>query len=224
MDRITEVTRECFDALIQLRRVDAGSVPAPAVLHQGLCRLINALCTRAAQAGFARDEVRDIAYAVVAFADEIVLSLSDTLREAWPGQSLQLHYFHENVAGEGFFTRLEGVRRDPRRREVLQVYYLALRLGFQGRCQERGGDLELTTLTEDLQRDLDRGAPVGTEVLSPHGERREEARSSAQRAALKPWIAIGAIAFAVLLYLGLRVSIGVSTDSAVERIEAANLH
>jgi type VI secretion system protein ImpK len=224
VDRITEVTRECFDALIQIRRVDAGSVLPPAVMHQRLCRLVNTLYTRAAQAGFARDEASDIAYAVVALADEIVPSLSDALREAWPSQSLQLHYFHENGAGEGFFTRLEGVRRDPRRREVLQAYYLALRLGFQGRCQARGGDLELMTLAEDLQRDLDRGALVDTEVLSPHGERREGARSATRRAALEPWIAIGAIALAALLYLGLRVSIGVSTDSAVERIEAANLH
>jgi len=224
VDRITEVTRECFDALIQLRRVDAGSVLPPAVLHQRLCRLVNALYTRAAQAGFARDEATDITYAVVALADEIVLSLSDALREAWPGQSLQLHYFHENGAGEGFFTRLEGVRRDPQRREVLQVYFLALRLGFQGRYRARGGDLELMPLVEDLRRDLDRGARIGTEALSPHGERRQAARSSARRAALEPWIAIGAIALAVLLYLGLRVSIGVTTDSAVERIEAANLH
>ncbi len=224
MDRITEVTRECFDALIQLRRIDAESIPPLAVLHQRLCRLVNALYARAAQAGFARDEASDIAYAVVALADEIVPSLSDALREAWPGQSLQLHYFHENAAGERFFTRLEGMRRDPRRREVLQVYYLALRLGFQGRCQVRGGDLELMTLVEDLQRDLDRGARIGTEVLSPHGERRDEARSSARRAALEPWIGIGAIALVVLLYLGLRVSLGVSTDSVIERIEVANLH
>ena len=154
---------------------------------------------------------------------EIVLSRSDALREAWPGQSLQLSYFQDNAAGEGFFTRLESVRHDPRRREVLQVYYLALLLGFQGRYQVRGGGPTLT-LVEELQRDLDRGTRFDSEVLSPHGERPEEGRGTVRRAALVPWIGIGAIAFVVVLYLSFLVSLGMSAHSVVERIGAANLH
>jgi type VI secretion system protein ImpK len=223
VDRITEVTRECFDALIQLRRVDPGSLPPPAALHQRLRRFVDAMYTRAAQAGLGRDDANDIAYAIVALGDEIVLSRSDALRESWPGQSLQLHYFHENVAGEGFFTRLEGVRRDPRRREVLQVYYLALLLGFQGRYQVRGGDLELMTLVEDLKHDLERGSRFDAEVLSPRGERPEEGRGAARRSGLVPWVALGAVALVALLYLGLRLSVGASAHAIVERIEAANL-
>ncbi|HTT72233.1 MAG TPA: DotU family type IV/VI secretion system protein [Anaeromyxobacteraceae bacterium] len=224
MDRITEVTRECFDALIELRRADPGSIPPPAALHQSLRRFVDGLYTRAAQAGFARDEANDIAYAVVALADEIVLSRSDALREVWPGQSLQFHYFHENVAGEGFFTRLETLRRDPRRREVLRVYYLALLLGFQGRYQVRGGDLELMTLLESLQRDLERGTRFEAEELSPHGERPEEGGSERRRAHLVPAIGFGAVALVLLLYLGFRVSLGLSVDSVIARIEAANIH
>src|SRR5512137_653454 len=140
MDRITDVTRDCLDGLIQLRRLEPGALPSPAALHERLRGSVDALLARAAQAGFAREDVNDIAYAVVALADEIALSRSDEFREFWAGQSLQLHYFQENVAGEAFFTRLEGLRRDPRRREVLKAYFVALLLGFQGRYKVRGGE------------------------------------------------------------------------------------
>src|SRR5882724_4465066 len=126
MDRVNEVTNSCFNALFQVRQREESLLPPPQVLHQQLRRFIDTLFQRAGQLGFTRDDVTDIAYAIVALADEIVLSRSEGLRQYWLQNLLQLHYFHENVAGEAFFTRLEGVRRDPRRVDVLRVYYLAL--------------------------------------------------------------------------------------------------
>lgn len=224
MERITEVTRECFDALIQLRRADASSLPTAPALHDRLRRFVDGMMARAGQAGFARDEVDDIAYAVVALADEIVLSRSPALRQAWPGQSLQLHYFHENVAGEGFFTRLEAVRRDLRRREILQVYYLALALGFQGRYQVRGGDLELLTLVEELQRELARSARVEVEALSPEGVHPEPARARSGRATRVAAVAGVAAGLVVLAYLALQISLGWSVADVVGAVARAQLH
>lgn len=223
MDRITEVTRDCFDALIQLRRLEDASFPAPAVLHQRLRGFVDEMLQRAAQAGFSREDANDIAYAVVALADEIILYRSEALRDVWAGQSLQLHYFHENVAGEAFFTRLQSLRRDPRRREVLQVFYLALLFGFQGRYRVRGGEVELLALQDDLSAELARGRRFDAEVLAPHGERPEEARQGVRGAGIGLWIALGAVGLAILAYAGFRVSLGMSAGSVVERIEAANV-
>lgn len=223
MDRITEVTRDCFDALVHLRRLDEASLPPPAALHDRLRSFVDAMFQRAAQAGFSREDANDIAYAVVALADEIVLSRSEALRSFWAGQSLQLHYFHENVAGEAFFTRLEGVRRDPRRREILRVYYLALVLGFQGRHRVRGGDLELLRLAEDLHEEVLRGRRFDDEALSPHGERPVEKDAAASRPGLPLWIAAGAIAVALLGYAGLQLGMSLSSRDVVQRIGAAPL-
>lgn len=220
MDRITEVTRECFDALIQLRRLPEPSLPAPAALHQRLRSFVDALFQRAAQAGFSREDANDIAYAIVALADELALSRSEALRAFWADQSLQLHYFHENVAGEAFFTRLQGLRRDPRRQEVLQVYYLALLFGFQGRYKVRGGEIELLGLTEDLERELKGKRRFDAEVLSPQGERPDEGRGPGARSSWIPWIAVGALGLALLVHVGLRLSLAASTGSVIERIEA----
>jgi type VI secretion system protein ImpK len=223
MDRITEVTRDCFDALIQLRRLDEASLPAPAALHARLRGFVDALFQKAAQAGYPREDANDIAYAVVALADEIAVSKSERLREHWASQSLQMHYFHENVAGEAFFTRLQAIRRDPRRREVLQVYCLALLFGFEGRYRVRGGELELLTLAEETQRDLARGRKFDAEVLSPQGERPDDAARAGGRSPWALWIAAGALALVVLLYAGLRVSLGVSAGDVARRIQAANV-
>jgi type VI secretion system protein ImpK len=222
MDRITDVTRECFIALAQLRQVEESNLPSPEALGERLRRFVDALFQRAQQAGYGREEANDIAYPIVALADEIVLSKSEALRQAWADRSLQLHYFHENVAGEGFFTRLEGIRRDARRQDILRVYYLALLLGFHGRYRVRGGDLELMALCEDLARELARRSSEDDE-LSPSGERPREA--AARRAGRSPvlYAGLGLLALALLGYAGMRVSASAQVDHVVKRIGAANL-
>ncbi len=224
MDRITDVTRECFDALVQVRRLPAESLPPPAALHRQLRRFVDAVYTRAAQVGFSREDANDIAYALVALADDIVLSRSEELRDFWAGHSLQLHYFHENVAGEGFFTRLSSIRRDPRRREILQVYYLGLLLGFTGHYQLRGGEPEILDLVEELQQELGRARRFDGGTLSPRGERPEDTRSGGHRSGLAVWLALVALGLAAASYAGLRLSLGLSTDAAVARILSATPH
>lgn len=219
MDRITEVTRECLDALIQIRRLPETSLPAPDALHQRLRSFVDAMFQKAAQAGFSREDANDIAYAVVALADELALSRAG-MQQLWADNSLQLHYFHENVAGDAFFTRLQGLRRDPRRREVLQVYYLALLLGFQGRYRVRGGELELLRLVEELEREFQGGRRFDAEVISPGAERPDEGRGLRGRGSALPWIALGVLVLMVLLYAGLRLAVGASADSVVRRIES----
>ena len=43
MDRINEVTKDCFNALFQVRQLDESSLPPPEVLHQRLLGFIDAL-------------------------------------------------------------------------------------------------------------------------------------------------------------------------------------
>jgi len=223
MDRINGVTGECFNAIVQLRQLDESALPAPEALHRRMRGFVDAMMQRAAQAGFSREDVNDISYAVVALADEVALSKSDAVRQLWDGQQLQLLYFQENVAGEGFFTRLEGIRKDPRRHEVLRVYALALMFGFQGRYRVRGGELELMNVLDDLQRSLARSREHESETLSPQGEPPEVSRAGGRGKGLLLYGAGGAVAAALALVLVLRVWLGSSVSSVVERISAANL-
>jgi type VI secretion system protein ImpK len=223
MDRINGVTGECFNALAQLRQLDEAALPSPEALHRKIRGFVDTMMQRAAQAGFSREDVNDIAYAIVALADEIALSKSETIRQFWDGQQLQLQYFQENVAGEGFFTRLETLKRDPRRREVLRVYALALLFGFQGRYRVRGGELELMNLADELQRSIAGGREHDSETLSPQGEPPELARAGRGGRATLLYAAAGVVGAALALVLVLRVWLGFSVSSVVERIAAANL-
>jgi type VI secretion system protein ImpK len=223
MDRINGVTGECFNAIAQLRQLDDAALPAPEALHRRMRGFVDAVMQRAAQAGFSREDVDDIAYALVALTDEVALSRSETLRQFWTGQQLQLQYFHENVAGEGFFTRLETLRKDPRRHEVLRVYALALLFGFQGRYRVRGGELELMNLVDDLQRELARSRRFEDETLAPRGERPEGATARGARDFRLLAVAGGAVAAALAGVIGLRLWLGASASSVVERLSQVNL-
>ncbi len=222
MDRINGVTGECFNALAQVRQLDDAALPSPEALHRKMRGFVDAMMQRAAQAGFSREDVNDIAYAIVALADEVALS-KEAIRDYWNGQQLQLLYFQENVAGEGFFTRLETIRKDPRRREVLRVYALALMFGFQGRYRVRGGELELMNLQDDLQRALAPGRQHESETLSPQGEPPEVVRGGRGGKQLWLYAAGGTVAAALALVVILRIWLGSSVSSVVERISAANL-
>jgi type VI secretion system protein ImpK len=222
MGRSIEVTRDCFDAILALREADDASLPDPAQLHAGLRGVVDELLRRAAAAGFGRDDVQDMAYAVVALLDEVVLGKgSEGLRQFWSGQPLQIHYFQENVAGEAFFARLEAVRRDPQRLEVLRVYHLALLFGFQGRYRVRGGEFELLGLTDALDRDLARAEAGDTDELSPRGARPAEGAGRSVRGGPLLWMGLGALALSLVLYVGLRISLSTSTAAVVERLASA---
>ncbi|SRR6266568_1687036 len=219
MGRSIEVTRDCFDAILALREADDATLPEPAQLHASLRGVVDELLRQASAAGFGRDDVQDLSYAVVALADEVVLSKGrDDLRQFWSGQPLQIHYFQENVAGEAFFTRLEAVRRDPQRLEVLRVYHLALLFGFQGRYRVRGGEFELLSLTDALGRDLARAQAGDADELSPSGARPAEGAGRSTRGGPLLWIGLGALALSLVLYVGLRISLSAGTAAVVERM------
>ncbi|GEL72107.1 MULTISPECIES: DotU family type IV/VI secretion system protein [Myxococcus] len=217
MDRVTEATKDCFDAAIQLRGSEASAVPPPETLHHRLRGVVDETLRRAAVLGFSHQDAQDMAYALVALIDEVVLGRPEEYRQLW--MPLQLHYFNENVAGDGFFARLNTVRKDPHRHEVLQVYYLCMLFGFQGRYRIRGGELELMTLIDTVQKDLERARPFDFDVLSPHGDRPTESLLSKRKKASMVGISAGALAVAVLFYGVLQFFLNDKVGELRSRIE-----
>jgi type VI secretion system protein ImpK len=182
--------------------------------------LMEDLLKRAVDAGYSQADAQDLTYAVVALADELALNQADSVREYWMGHPLQFQFFQENQAGDGFFTRLEAIRKDASRSDVLRVYYLCLLFGFQGRYRVRGGELELLGLTESLGKELMRTRGQNAEVLSPHGERPADAFAKANQSMSLLYWAGGAVAVALLLFGGLKLGLNVSTSSTIEALSA----
>lgn len=100
--------------------------------------------------------ISEAKYAFCALMDEIILSSAFSLRDEWERMPLQLRIFGEHLAGEGFFDRLEILRRDPTANiEALEVFHTCLLLGFQGKylleSQEKLGYLSARVGQEIVQ-------------------------------------------------------------------------
>jgi type VI secretion system protein ImpK len=122
--------------------------------------------TRASGAGVSPPNAALAKYALAAFVDEIVLNSSWSLKDSWSGRPLQLEYFNDFAAGEEFFNKLDTLRHteDPKRIEVLEVYFLLLALGFKGKYGGFEGLEKLRRLTDDISKELRRAR--GTSELS----------------------------------------------------------
>lgn len=130
-----------FHPLLQLATAladDPASRPYAAQLRQTIDHLIATANIASAQANISEPDFRAALFAVVAFLDELLQSHYHPTE--WPPASLTLHYFEDNNAGVGFFTRLEQLVVEQRW-SVVRVYYLALGLGFAGQYAfgDRGG-------------------------------------------------------------------------------------
>lgn len=218
MERINAVTKDTFNALIQIRNMSEDSFVAPDMVHQRLIGFIDDLFRRGQQAGLQDRDVQDIVYAIVALADEIAFRKPGGIRDVWMSRPLQLHYFNENLAGEGFFYRLEQVLADPSRVEVLRVYHYCLSFGFQGKYAVRGGELELAAVTRRVQDAL--GAHMRPEPLSRRHARPRERVTRRSHGYITVWIGLFAVLFSLALIIVLRAALDSQTTNVIERIDA----
>jgi type VI secretion system protein ImpK len=226
-DSTLDPTRACFNAINQLRALGPHGTDATRQrLHARIADLIDRLQDDR-QLDLSDRDARDMAYALVALADETgvgqaELAGTETAALAaagagfWRANLLQMKFFDENTAGEGFFRRLEGLRRDHRRVPVLRVYYLCLLFGFQGRYVGREAS-ELRRLTESVGRELAEALALGT-TLSPDGGRPDEA--ALRRRQRRPLVAagLGAVLASACLYVGLRVLIDQRVQALADRL------
>jgi len=168
MDLVSDLASECFSAIGRLRAINEA-VASPEAVQVQLRSLVDSFKERARKAGVPDKDAQDSAYALVALMDEVALRAPEPLRGYWMNQPLQLHFFGENLAGEGFFTRLDSLLADGHRLAVLHVYQLCLLFGFQGRYGLPGGEVELMRLAETVRTQVQRNQHVPG-ALSPAGE------------------------------------------------------
>jgi type VI secretion system protein ImpK len=211
---LSAICGEAFALVLQLRAAD--ELPPAGDLERKIHGVLDRIKARASEAGIAGSDVEHARYALVAFIDETLLTHGSPAKDAWLAGALQMRYFNENTAGEGFFARLDELRRGRGGRETLEVYYLCLVLGFEGRYRlSCGGELE--ALVSELRRELVLSA--GSVALAPHGERPDEARPTAERRVPVLPLAGGFIALAVLLLSALSCVVGGAARTQSSRIQ-----
>jgi type VI secretion system protein ImpK len=177
LEQMYWVCSDCLTLAMQLG--SAQDLPAPQVLRQRITGLLEAMNARASQAGIPPGDLNEALYAIVAFMDEQILRSQWSGRQQWMSQPLQLTYFNENTAGEGFFQRMQALEQRPSQAHVLEIYYLCLTLGFRGKyALQAAGDLD--AVEERVGGVLARQLRSSDE-LSPHGYQRENVRGFTKR-------------------------------------------
>ena len=142
-------------------------------------------------------------FAVCAWIDEAILNSSWVHKQKWQGAQLQRRFYNTTNAGEEFFDRLNSL--GPHQRDVREVYYLCLSLGFMGRfCRKE--DLYLLEQLKASNLKLLTGASAAMPVLAgqelfpaayPDQAQQQKAAPAARR--LSP-LTIGAAAAPVVLF------------------------
>ena len=166
--------------------------------------------------GIQKRDLDDAKYAIVAFIDE------QLFRAPWAGARSGC----SSPSSSSTSTRTRPAkasssdsissRRDPQRLHVLEVFYLCLTLGFQGKYAVRGGD-GLSAVIDRLASMLARATPNG-EVLSAWRARRcRPWRREARGAVL--FLAGGLVAVAIILAIVLKVALVSATSDVNAKIK-----
>lgn len=113
------------------------------------------------------ESVEEAKYALSAFIDETIVNTPNNCRESWIQEPLQTQFFDDHNAGEHFFTRLENLISDTKKNfETLEVLYLCMALGFQGRYRVEGSEL-LPNILRNLLRRIEEVKGKPSQALSP---------------------------------------------------------
>lgn len=113
--------------------------------------------------------VRDAKYAMAAYIDECILSSEWSGRLDWMGHPLQQEFFGDHLAGEGFFEKLSELRQKGESvKDLLELYYVCLQMGFEGIYRMRGIE-QLMALQVDLHAQVDGYNKNTNTRLSPKG-------------------------------------------------------
>lgn len=178
---------------------------------------------RGQQAGYDITHVRVVIFALVAYADERILTSQWSGRTAWLDKPLQLALFNINSGGEEFFLRLEQLRRDggdqQKLSDVLECFLMCLQLGFKGRYgANQAASKQLGELVGDLGADVARRRGAIPRLVVEHDLQVEIPAD--RRPTLPLWLVPACAAGAVLLsLLVLGWMLGVQVDGLETRLE-----
>jgi len=189
------------------------------LLRERVVAEIRAFERNALAAGASADAIRAARYGLCATIDDLVLNTPWGSQSLWTKQSMVSTFYNETWGGERFFDILDHLMKDPERTlDILELFYVCLALGFEGRYRVDGrGPAKLAEIRDSLYRAISRRRGERESALSPHwigvaAQRRKLGR-------LVPLWVIGAATGVILL--GAFFAFQWLLDSALEPAMAA---
>lgn len=161
---------DCFAELVAyvsyfLKTVAHKQPPFDQVRHE-IERLLNESEACVKRGEFSAQDYDQARFAICAWIDEAILSSQWDDKLLWQKQQLQRVYYNTTDAGELFFDKLNNL--GLHQRDVREVYYLCLAMGFTGRYIQEGDEYLLEQLRASNLKLL-----LGSSVELPNLERTE---------------------------------------------------
>jgi type VI secretion system protein ImpK len=204
--------------LSQIR--NTSTHPNPNGLHKQLATEIQNFEKTAQKAGINEKTIFIARYVLCTTIDEFVMTTPWGSGSIWGNQSLLSLFHKETRGGERFFQLLKKLSEDPAKNlDLLELLYLCLALGFQGRYRVSTNGLnELEQIRENLFQTIRNQHIEPEPELSPHWEGLK--KSAIDKPPLIPaWLAAS---IAVMLLVGLfslwRFSLGNNIDPVHARV------
>ncbi len=209
------VCSDVLSLILQLR--NSQDLPAPDILQRRVLGLFDTMMQNGRQSGLAEQDMVDVKYALAAFADEVIYHSNWPGRTQWLNNPLQLQFFQENTAGDGFFERLDQLHAQRGRDHVTQIYFVCLALGFQGKFR-LGAQDGLSAVVEGVGNHVALSVGGG-DILAPNAERRDGGAGAVRRELPFLAIALGFFVLALLVVLILRLVIGSQAGDVADSIK-----
>lgn len=214
---LSDIASESLILILQLRSTnDYGNASA---LKKSCIELFERLETEARANAIDNEKITMAKFALVAFLDETIISSSWNQKEQWLSEPLQIMLFDTFNAGEEFFTHLNTLRqRSSGNKDILEIYYLCLALGFKGKYQLQSPE-NLRRVIDDLNLELHPEMYSTIDAISPNAKPREMVVQSSG-GGLPVWVyPVGAIVIFIVLYVVLSMSISGSASDVSDLIK-----
>lgn len=209
-----------LDAVPPLRA--SARHPDPAALRNSLALALRSFEHAARAAGVRPEHVVAARYALCTLLDETVAGTPWGGSGAWAANSLLVMFHNEAWGGEKFFQLLTRLAESPAaNRDLLQLMYICLALGFKGRyALLPNGVAELDTLRERLAALLRRQQGDYERALSPRWQGAATPHAGLFHA-LPLWCALGGIGLlAAMAFWGFSYLLGEQSDPVFAQVQA----
>lgn len=167
LNPLISAASKVLGAIIKLRTtMNHANVPD---LHKRLTREIQSFEREAKQLSLSQETVLTARYLLCTVVDEVVLSTPWGTASGWSQHSLLSLFHKETFGGEKCFLILQRTLETPGSHiELLELFYLCLSLGFQGkyRLVQRGHE-QLEQIRDNLYRTIESHRPAMDRDLSP---------------------------------------------------------
>lgn len=134
-----------------LFQIDTNKDVDPDLLHQQFSDMLRHYEAELSRSGLSEKRIRLMLYGVAATVDDIILQKDWAFESKWSQESMISQFFKETWGGERFFNLLKEMMNAPSSfiREM-ELFYLCLQFGFEGRYRLSPRATELMQVRDDL--------------------------------------------------------------------------